>query len=141
MNKLPADKKVLFLGEARTFYVSRPVIAPTVFDSKLIDGIDEPGPSGRAFWELLRENRIDYVYVDLPELSRLQNSYLFEHKGEVHGGYGDWLTLGVIDAMVGKYLSPVAAFSHGGIPIVAPFMIYRVVPEERRLEVPAESSG
>jgi len=141
VNKLPVDKKVLFLGEARTFYVSRPVIAPTVFDSKLIDGIDEPGPSGRAFWELLRENRIDYVYVSLPELSRLQNSYVFEHKGKVHPGYSDWLTPSVINATAGKYLSPVAAFSHSEIAILPPFMIYRVVPEERRPEVSAGPSG
>jgi len=141
VNRIPRDKKVLFLGEARTFYVTRPVIAPTVFDAKLTDRISGSGVSGRAFWELLREESIDYVYVNAPELRRLQSSYLFEHEGQPHWGYSDWLDLDVVGRMVGKYLRPVAAFSHDDARGRPAFVVYSVMAEEGGREDAGKPSG
>jgi len=131
VNRLPRESKVLFLGEARTFYVTRPVIAPTVFDEKLTDRIEDGDKSGRDLWELLRGNGIDYVYVNGPEFNRLQDTYAFLYQGEVRGGYSDWLDASVISEMEGKYLRRVAAYSYSGaLPVVTPFVIYRVVREK-----------
>ncbi len=133
VNRIPASENVLFLGEAQSFYATRPIIAPTVFDAKLVDQIEDPGPSGREFWKLLRASSIDYVYVNYDELKRLQETYSFEHGGRWHLGYSDWLgedaasSVRLLSSMHGKYLVPVAAFPAAEGQAVFPFVIYRVL--------------
>ncbi|MFO7899815.1 MAG: hypothetical protein R6V58_12245 [Planctomycetota bacterium] len=87
MNALPADTRTLFYGEARTLYCTADVIAPTVFDENPLDA--EIGEADRAadVHRALRGRGITHVYVNLPELHRLQWSYAFRYDGHAWPGY------------------------------------------------------
>ena len=78
VNQLDEDSLVLFVGEAKTFYCRRRVIAPTVFDRQPIDQILDESSSpdrARAVREGLRRLGVTHVYVDWWEIRRLGASY------------------------------------------------------------------
>ena len=81
VNALPAGSRVLFVGEAETFYVRLDgrvkVLAPTVFDEKPLDL--------RGF---------THVYVNLPELHRLQSTY-----GDRVHGYSEMITDEILEGL------------------------------------------
>ncbi len=80
VNRLPAGSRVLFVGEAETFYVRLDgavrVVAPTVFDAKPFEAA-----------ESLKAQGFTHVYLNWPELVRLQATY-----GDKRRGYSNRLT-------------------------------------------------
>ncbi len=90
VNALPAGSKVLFVGEAETFYVrldgALKVVAPTVFDAKPFERAVETG-SWAACVENLRAQGFTHLYLNWPELHRLQTTY-----GDRRRGYSRLLT-------------------------------------------------
>ncbi|MFW6107629.1 MAG: hypothetical protein ACOC70_00380 [bacterium] len=87
VNALPEDTRTLFYGEARTLYCTADVIAPTVFDENPLDRIVKKADSPAVIYETLQERGITHIYVNLPELHRLQWSYAFRHAGRDWPGY------------------------------------------------------
>ena len=80
VNRLPAGSRVLFVGEAETFYVRLDgavrVVAPTVFDAKPFEAAED-----------LKAQGFTHVYLNWPELVRLQATY-----GDRKRGYSRLLT-------------------------------------------------
>jgi len=103
--------KVLFVGDAKTFYCDRNYfVAATVFDHQWLDAAIRAGlaaaTAGRGpaisvvegsagdpeFWEgvarYLKESLgVSYLYVHWPEIYRLQGSYAYAHEGVRRPGY------------------------------------------------------
>lgn len=73
INALPENGRVLFLGEARTFYCEKTVIAHTVFNTREYLPLEE-----KNFITYLKEKNVGYVFVNRVELQRLKD-----------GGFGD----------------------------------------------------
>ncbi len=92
VNALPAGSRVLFVGEAETFYVrldgAVKIVAPTVFDAKPFEGAVE---ASQGDWkdcaERLKALGFSHLYVNWPELRRLQTTY-----GDRKRGYSRLLT-------------------------------------------------
>jgi hypothetical protein len=74
VNRLPAGSRVLFVGEAETFYVRLDgavrVVAPTVFDTKPFEATAD-----------LKAQGFTHLYVNWPELIRLQTTYGDRRRG------------------------------------------------------------
>lgn len=97
--KLKAGEKVLFLGDAETLYCSQNYfLSATVFDRQWLDkALEVSGHSGVARSlssdELargvtrMREAGVAYLYVNWPEIFRLQTSYAFDYGGASRPGY------------------------------------------------------
>ncbi|MBL7222683.1 MAG: hypothetical protein ISS72_02405 [Candidatus Brocadiae bacterium] len=94
INELPADAVVLFVGEARTFYSRRRVLAASVFDRQPIDRILEgkgEGDPARRVRDGLRALGVTHIYFNWPEISRLGRSYAYRFRGRDHDGLSDYL--------------------------------------------------
>jgi len=92
---LPDDATVLFVGESRSFYCQRRVIAPTVFDRNPIDAIlatEGPGRPESRVRDGLRALGITHIYVNWPEVRRLSQSYGFRFEGRPHDGFSDTIS-------------------------------------------------
>ena len=87
INGLPQGSRTLFYGEARTLYCTGDVIAPTVFDENPLDLIIREAKSADDVRERLRALGVTHIYVNLPEVHRLQSSYAFEYEGKMLHGY------------------------------------------------------
>jgi len=79
---LPENARVLFLGEARTFYCRRDFVASTVFDSNALEEIQERCATAEELRDELRAAGITHIYADTFELYRLQTSYRYRYRGE-----------------------------------------------------------
>lgn len=67
------DAGVLLLGDARTFYIKRPVLAYTVFNSRgILDNLSET--KGEGFIASLLSRKIRYILLNRNELYRLKES-------------------------------------------------------------------
>ena len=85
---LGPDDKVLFVGDAQTFYCSRNYfMAATVFDRQWLDeaaGVPVPSLSYprsfrvKAVLAWLQERGVTHLYVNWPEIYRLQSTYAYE---------------------------------------------------------------
>jgi len=84
---LPADEKVLSVGEARSFYFRPNVITRTVFDECPLP--DLPPENVKRY---LKENGIRYLLVNWNEIARFQRTYAFEFEGRMHGGFSDYIS-------------------------------------------------
>lgn len=73
INALPENGRVLFMGEARTFYCEKPVIAHTVFNTR-----EYLPPEEKKFIGYLKEKNAGYIFINRVELKRLKD-----------GGFGD----------------------------------------------------
>jgi hypothetical protein len=88
------DEKVLFVGEAQTFYCSRNYFrVATVFDAQWMDLAFE-GTGNEASKEdiskgiqKLKDAGITHIYVHWFESYRLQSSYAYRRDGELQKGY------------------------------------------------------
>ena len=79
--KLPPDSKILFLGEAQTFYCRRPYVASTVFDTNRLEEIVRAARTPEDVCKALKAQKITHLYVDTAELARLQLSYRYTYDG------------------------------------------------------------
>ena len=94
---LPAGSKVLFLGEARTFYCRRDFVAATVFDTNPLGEIVAQSKTPDDILSALRQQGITHLYMDTGELMRLQESYRYPYQGSTHIGMlegFDWALFG-----------------------------------------------
>ena len=86
---MPRGSRILFLGEARTFYCLRDHIAATVFDTQPIEEIIRDAPSPEQVFERFSAGGITHVYINTFELCRLQNTYRFPYDGRERLGMLD----------------------------------------------------
>jgi len=70
VNILPSSSRVLFFGEARTYYFRRRVTAPTVFDTQPLLVWLEEKPGARAVWEEMRRQGYTHLYLHAQEAVR-----------------------------------------------------------------------
>jgi len=86
---VPRGSRVLFVGEARTFYCMRDHVAATVFDTQPIEEIVGGAQSVEEVFERFRAAGVTHIYVNTFELCRLQNSYRFSYDGRERLGMLD----------------------------------------------------
>ncbi len=77
LNKhLPVDAKVMLVGEARAFYYNRPTVYWTVFNNNGFVNAAKAGPQQAG--DFIYRNGITHIYIDWPEVRRLQRTYDFD---------------------------------------------------------------
>jgi len=82
------DSRMLYLGEAKFFYLGPHSEARTVFDGNLIDDIIDKGVTDdAAVVAALKEENIEHIFVNWPEILRFNRDYAFEFGGEKRPGY------------------------------------------------------
>jgi len=130
---LKPDEKVLFVGEAQTFYCSRNYFrVATVFDQQLMDLAF--GPQGGDISEgiqKLKDAGITHIYVHWFEAYRLQSSYAYRRDGELHKGYLDCLPGPATQDEVPEQ----ARFSHFHISSYRPGGLFHASSLGRNLEL------
>ncbi|NQT87893.1 hypothetical protein HQ560_14090 [bacterium] len=124
-----ADGKVLFLGEARTFYCEVPVVASTVFDrgplERALEAADpaDPSPDVR---KALCDEAFTHIYFCRPEFKRLNDSYAYRLYGERVPGMSRYNVEALLADMVARgYLRAVQWFPHVDVKR-QPFVIYEI---------------
>ena len=76
MNKnLPAESKVLYIGEARAYYSRPNVVWATAFDQHPLSGMMTGVTNASELLQVLRDRGVTHIYVDRRELSRLGQGY------------------------------------------------------------------
>jgi hypothetical protein len=124
---VPESGRVLFVGEAQTYYIRRPCLAPVVFNRHPLAPILETARSDpdRALAETRRLG-FTHLLVNWPELRRLSNSYRFEFEGRTIRGY-----LPAVDPETGRPLLDLLVrmprlYPGPGRPGQAPIELYRI---------------
>lgn len=81
--RLPPDARVLLVGQAAVFHVTRPILYNTVFNAETIEELAK-GKDSASFRRALLERKITHIYVDWKEIQRHRQP----------GGYGftDYVT-------------------------------------------------
>jgi len=87
INALPAGPRVLMIGEARTFYCTAETVPATVFDINPLAELCRTAPDAARVRGALAERGITHIYVNLPEVRRLRETYEYEFGGETLPGY------------------------------------------------------
>jgi hypothetical protein len=64
------NDQVLFIGEARTFYVKGKVVASTVFDRSVLGAILDGVEDDKEVYERFKKKGINYLLVNLSEIQR-----------------------------------------------------------------------
>jgi hypothetical protein len=80
---LPADARILLVGQAAVFHLRHPVLYNTVFNPEILETLGA-GRSPEEFREALRELGITHVYVDWKEIRR--------HRDPAGYGFTDFVT-------------------------------------------------
>jgi hypothetical protein len=127
---LGPNGKVLFLGEARTFYCTVPVAASTVFDrnplERALESADLAEPSSDVRAALL-EQGFTHLYVSWQEYQRLDRSYRYRFYGRDLRGFSRYDLRALIAEMLAQgHLRPVRWFPDGP-RIRQHFAIYEIV--------------
>jgi 4-amino-4-deoxy-L-arabinose transferase-like glycosyltransferase len=96
--------RILFIGEAQTYYCTRPVVAPVVFNHHPLSAVfrETPGPDSAV--RALRKAGYTHILVNWSELGRLANSYAYTFEGRRIPGY-----LAEIDHRTGRPLTDLLA--------------------------------
>ncbi len=127
---LPADARVLMVGEARTCYLGRDFVAATVFDDcPLATILGAPPIDAAHAREALQKAGITHVYVNWGEVERLQRTYAYRFGGNVHPGYSPVMDPKLFRILEDGALEKVRVYgdvvpSLGSEPVV----LYRVTP-------------
>ena len=111
---VPEGSKILFLGEARTFYCRRDHVASTVFDTNLLETVMRDARTPDDLFQSLRAEGITHLYADTGELFRLQESYRFPYEGREVLGMLDGFDWDLFDAFARRHLRLVPAFAGAG---------------------------
>ncbi|KAF0155402.1 MAG: glycosyl transferase family protein [Elusimicrobia bacterium] len=72
---LPADARVLVIGDARTFYLQRQYLASSVFDLNPVVELSAASRSGRELYELMAGAGITHLVLNVAEAIRLGRGY------------------------------------------------------------------
>jgi len=67
--------RVMLVGEARNYYLKRPYLAASGIDYSLLKKYLKQSESYEEFLEALRNDKIDYIILNLGEFNRLQREY------------------------------------------------------------------
>lgn len=73
--QVPRDAKVLFVGEARTFYCERECIAPVVFNDNVFEQLLAESPTPAALCSALQQMGVTHLLVNWAEIGRLHETY------------------------------------------------------------------
>ncbi|MFC1667858.1 ArnT family glycosyltransferase [Chlamydiota bacterium] len=68
---ISSQKTVLYIGEARTFYVNAPVSSGTFFNDTFFTKALKEGASLERLYSLLYENNVEFILVNTSEIKRL----------------------------------------------------------------------
>ncbi|HTS17124.1 MAG TPA: glycosyltransferase family 39 protein [Verrucomicrobiae bacterium] len=72
---LPANAKVLYVGEARAYYAKQEVMYSTAFDRNSLTAMSQVAKSPKELVSALRARGVTNVYVNFSEVNRLQKGY------------------------------------------------------------------
>ena len=72
---LPADAKVLYVGEARAYYAKQLVVYSTAFDQNPLTAMSRAAKTPEELLAALQAQGITHVYVNYSELDRLRHGY------------------------------------------------------------------
>ncbi|HEY3318880.1 MAG TPA: hypothetical protein VGP72_00180 [Planctomycetota bacterium] len=75
INALPSDAKVLFIGDAQTFYLDRTPAYSVVFSPHVLERVLPFAQDGQDAAEMLVARGITHLYINYPEWLRLDTSY------------------------------------------------------------------
>lgn len=102
---LPNSAKILFIAEARGYYLERPVLLNTVFDKIIILEIAKQSVTPEDILSHLKELKITHIFYNPYELNRLE---------EFYGAYFDWekhpREYQLLSLFWNKYLEKVASY-------------------------------
>ncbi|GAG47316.1 unnamed protein product, partial [marine sediment metagenome] len=87
INRLPERSVILFIGEARPFYVERRKIFWTVFDRNVFEEMAMASASTDVLAEELRARGVTHVFINYGEIERYDRTYAFVHDGRRYKGY------------------------------------------------------
>ncbi len=73
--RVPADAKLLFIGEARAYHFSRNAVAPSPFDLHPLGPWVQKADSPEALAKRLAEEQFTHVVLNIPEFKRLHDKY------------------------------------------------------------------
>jgi len=123
--RLPQSSRVMLIGEAQVFYLNRPVLYATVFDKHPLEIAARGVTTPVALHERLRQMEITHIYINEPEIERLQNTYRYKFEGQNRNGYLEGLDYDLFRRYRKDYLEKIVEFGgHVGKP--PPFLIYRL---------------
>jgi len=99
------ESRMLYLGEAKFFYMGPHARAYTVFDRNAIDEIIAGGKTAdEAIVHELKSHGFRYIFVNWPEISRFNVNYAFEHEGRKHPGYSENVSRELFDRWIDQGL-------------------------------------
>jgi len=75
MNQLPAEKRILFIGEARRMFVNQETEISTVFDRDYYFELAKSSSNLEEMSANLKEAHIGYIFYNPQELKRLESFY------------------------------------------------------------------
>jgi hypothetical protein len=67
--------RVMLVGEARNYYLKRPYLVASSMDYSILKKYLEQSENAEAFLRTLRNDKIDYIIINLGEFNRLQRQY------------------------------------------------------------------
>ena len=104
------EEKMLGIGEARPFYFGSNFRFASVFDVNPLEEILESSPDSKDIARQLVHRGIRYLFVNYPELWRLQETYQFDYEGR-RWGYSERITPDLFRKLKGEGLiEPVKSF-------------------------------
>ncbi|MEW6359286.1 MAG: glycosyltransferase family 39 protein [Planctomycetota bacterium] len=74
-DEVPRNAKILFVGEARTFYCERDFIAPTVFNESVFENTLAAAGNPKDFAESLQRIGVTHILINWMEMGRLNETY------------------------------------------------------------------
>lgn len=151
-DRLPEGSRLCLVGEAQAFYFDRPVIFATVFNTHPLAAIlqDQAEELGRiyeiedkdpveaerrtrvldeALLQTLRDMDITHLYVDWPELRRLNRTYACQVDGVLRGGVMSEVAFFRLVLFKQRALECIARFGRSGQDGTYPVDLFRV-PEK-----------
>ena len=75
INNLPAESKVLFMGDSQTFYLDKTPVYSTVFNSHLLEELIAHSDNAAMLASLLSARGVTHLYINYSEWVRLDASY------------------------------------------------------------------
>ena len=108
--KVPPGSKILFLGEARTFYCRRDHVASVVFDTHPLERIMAQSSTPDDVRSGLQAEGITHLYINTVELWRLQESYRYMFGGSERLGMLDNFNWRLFDSFARQHLRLVQVF-------------------------------
>jgi len=110
-DSLPAEARVLFLGEARPYYCERRCEVATVFDRQWLEGAVQRSPTAAHLYSEFQRTRISHILVNTSELVRLQDTYRFRFQGREHLGMLDGFNWSLFGEFAQRHLRLVRVFA------------------------------